>query len=194
MPILILIALAALAGVFIMKKKSLSADLNISTDPFSGTLPASLGIDRDAFVKTTPYEQLFKEAAQEDGLEWELLSAHAFVESSYNPKAKNPEGSSGLMQIFLPVSHNKGARQHVADGTLPEWENIDVSKILDPAYNIMLGSALIRENMREYGFPRCVAVYNNSQDQTSPQNGPFHSQRYVDKVLERYNKLKGYTP
>lgn len=194
MPILILLALAALAGVFIMKKKQLSPDLAISTDPFSGTLPASLGIERDAFVKTTPYEQLFKEAGAENELEWELLSAHAFVESSYNPKAKNPEGSSGLMQIFLPLSRNKGARQHVADGVLPEWENIDLSMIFDPAYNIGLGAALIRENMREFGFPRCVAVYNNSKDQSSPQNGPFISQGYVNKVLKQYNKLKGYTP
>lgn len=139
----------------------------------------------------TPFEELFRIAASREGLEWELLSAHAFVESSYNPKAHNAEGSSGLMQILLPVSRNKGASQHIADGNLSEWENINTARIFDPEYNIALGAALIRENCSQYGLPRAIAVYNNFHDTGSSQNGPFISQGYVNKVLRKYNELRG---
>ena len=139
----------------------------------------------------TPFEEIFRIAASREGLDWELLSAHAFVESTYNPKAHNPEGSSGLMQIYLPLERNKGAYKHFKDGNLPEWRDIDVRKIFDPKYNVGLAAALIRENLSEYGWPRCVAVYNNFHDTESNQYGPFVSQGYVDKVLKRYNELRG---
>lgn len=146
--------------------------------------------------KKIPFEDIFRSVAAdvgEDHVDWKLLAAHAFVESSFNPKAFNPEGSSGLMQILLPVSHNRGARTHLADGNIPEWENLDASRIFDPEYNITLACALIRANVIEFGMPRAIAVYNNSKAEGSPQFGPFPNAGYVNKVQAYFDKLKSET-
>lgn len=143
-----------------------------------------------------PFEGLFRKIAKDTGediVDWKLLAAHASVESSYRPKAFNAEGSSGLMQILLPLSKNRGANRHVQDGNLPEFESIDTAKIFDPEYNITLGCALIRENIREYGMPRAIAVYESDSARGDPQFGPFVNQSYVNKVQSVFDKLKADT-
>jgi len=139
--------------------------------------------------KKIPFEDVFRAAGARHGLDWRLIAAHAFVESSYNPKARNPEGSDGLMQILFPLSKNTGVLRHLANGTLPEFLDVDMSQIFDAAYNVNLGAALIRENIRAFGMPRAIAVYNMDRAKDAPLKGPFANQSYVDKVLRHARAL-----
>lgn len=139
--------------------------------------------------KLVPFEDVFRAAGARHGLDWRLLAAHAFVESSFNPKARNPEGSDGLMQILFPLEKNTGVLRHLRAGTLPEFLDVDMDQVFDAAYNVELGAALIRENIKAFGMPRAIAVYNMDRARTAPLAGPFANQGYVDKVLAKARAL-----
>lgn len=150
----------------------------------------------DASVSRKPrtYETIFEDYGGQYGVSAFLAKAHAIAESSLNPYAYNKEGSSGLMQILLPIEKNKGALRHFRAGRLPEWEGVNASiggHIFDADYNVMLGMSLMRENIRAYGLPRAIAVYNNDAATRSELNGPFPNQIYVDRVLRYYDQLRG---
>lgn len=139
-----------------------------------------------------PYDAIYQKYGTQFGVDWRLIKAHAQVESSENPSAFNTEGSSGLMQILLPLSHNTGARRHFDAGRLPEWRDADAAAgtaIFDPDYNVSLAASLIRENIKAYGMPRAIAVYNMDKSRLAPLMGPFANQGYVDKVLAKARAL-----
>lgn len=50
--------------------------------------------------RTSKYDDLFKEVAAKEELDWRLLSAIAFVESKYHNDVISPNGAVGLMQIM----------------------------------------------------------------------------------------------
>lgn len=50
--------------------------------------------------RTSKYDDLFKEIAAKEELDWRLLSAIAFVESKYHNDVVSPNGAVGLMQIM----------------------------------------------------------------------------------------------
>ena len=57
------------------------------------------GIEK-AIVEIMPkYLDLFREAAQKNNLDWELLAAISYQESHWNPDAVSPTGVRGIMQI-----------------------------------------------------------------------------------------------
>ena len=156
----------------------------------AGLALASVGVMAAPLTKKlVPFEDVFRAAGRRHGLDWRLIAAHAFVESSYNPKARNPEGSDGLMQILFPLSKNAGVMRYLAAGTLPEFLDVDMAQIFDAAYNVNLGAALIRENIRAFGMPRAIAVYNMDKSRLAPTAGPFINQGYVDKVLKKAREL-----
>lgn len=141
---------------------------------------------------TGPFDAIYQKYGTQFGVDWRLIKAHAQVESSENQFAFNTEGSSGLMQILLPLSHNTGARRHFDAGRLPEWRDADAAAgtaIFDPDYNVSLAASLIRENIKAYGLPRAIAVYNMDKSRLGPLMGPFANQGYVDKVLTKARAL-----
>jgi murein DD-endopeptidase MepM/ murein hydrolase activator NlpD len=66
-------------------------------DGYSDPLPYLSGdiVDTPSDVLTA-----IKAAAQEFGLEWQLLASQAWAESSFNPEAESHAGAMGLMQIM----------------------------------------------------------------------------------------------
>jgi soluble lytic murein transglycosylase-like protein len=138
-----------------------------------------------------PFDAIYQKYGAAYGVPWQLVAAHAWVESSERPRAYNRESSSGLMQILLPIGRNLGAARHYRAGRLPEWAGADQlgDRIFDPDINVMLGASLIRENVAAYGLPRAIAVYNMDQARLAPIAGPFVNQRYVDKVIARARSL-----
>ncbi|MGF1508493.1 MAG: transglycosylase SLT domain-containing protein [Myxococcota bacterium] len=68
---------------------------------------------QDAFRADThgiisPYDDLFKKAAAESGVDWRLLAAVAFVESKFDPHARSPWGATGLMQVLPSTARRVG--------------------------------------------------------------------------------------
>ena len=81
-----------------------------------------------------------------------LVAAVVREESSFDPQARSRVGARGLMQLMPDT-----ARQLARGRGLPSGEEV----LVDPAANLVLGSAYLAALMREFGEPRlAIAAYN----------------------------------
>jgi soluble lytic murein transglycosylase-like protein len=138
------------------------------------------------------YDDEFQKWATKYGVDWKLLKAHAMAESSLMAGAFNPEkkgaqdGSYGLMQIYV-VTDALG--RVVNRLNVDNWPPAKPEALFDPDYNVQIGAQIVASNIKAWGMPRAVAVYNNFSARKSPQAGPFPNQVYVDRVLKNYRRL-----
>jgi soluble lytic murein transglycosylase-like protein len=133
------------------------------------------------YLKEKEYLPIVMQAAQTYGVAPQLILAHIRQESNFKPSAVRQEpaindASTGLMQILLKT----------AKALDPQATR---EKLLDPTYNIMLGTKLIAENYKR--FPQtedAVAAYNSGVA-LKDANGRYVSrsgvgvQNYVDRVM-----------
>ena len=135
------------------------------------TKPEKLQFDDSVFEK---YGGLY-------GINPILLRAVAYVESSWNPSATNPDDPSyGLMQILCKPDGSGGCSNHFEVDDWPPW---NFSVLYDPDYNVKIGAQILKWNIDQYGFYKGIAVYNSWTARNDPEHGPFSNQEYVDKVL-----------
>lgn len=139
---------------------------------------------------SVPYESLFKKYSEEYDIDWRLLAAIAFIESSYDPNAINKADneSIGLMQILCNPDGKGGCKNNF---NISDWKSITREKLFDPDMNIKIGSQILAWNISQYGVPKGIAVYNAWSARNSLDEGPFPNQTYVNKVLQ-YAKGLGY--
>lgn len=161
----LLIATAIVLGlVFLVSKKAAAAELSATLDP------------------------LFQKWGRAYGVDPLLLKAHAIVESDLDAQAVNPSDPSyGLMQVLC--SH-KGDGRCTNRFNIEGWAGMTADRLLDPDANIRMAAQIVAYNIRAFGLPRAIAVYNRYAERTSPPGGPFGNQRYVDKVLAELENLK----
>jgi soluble lytic murein transglycosylase-like protein len=130
-------------------------------------------------------DDLFRKWGAEYGVEWQLLKAVARKESRLNPKAVNnaDNESIGLMQVLCRPDGRGGCANNLkVDG----WSGATRRKLFDPEFNIKIGAQILAWNIRKYGMPKAVAVYNRWAERSSPVAGPFENQAYVDTVVAGY--------
>jgi soluble lytic murein transglycosylase-like protein len=133
-------------------------------------------------------DYLYERHGLQKGVDWMLLKAIARVESSENPRAKNPlDPSIGLMQILCQPDGQGGCKNrfHILD-----WPPESEAALYDPDLNIHFGSQILAWNVQTYGLKKGVAVYNCWDSRLDPASGPFRNQRYVDKVFREYSAIK----
>jgi soluble lytic murein transglycosylase-like protein len=164
---------AALVGFFYARKG------NAMEAPQSAVQPVTL-------------DSLFKKYGAKYGVDWQLLKAIAMAESSLQPDAvrNNPphDVSVGVMQILcLPGPSGYCSNRFNVDG----WQGMTADKLLDPETNIAIGAQILAWNLRTYGNPRGIAVYNSYSARHAGPTGPFPNDSYVAKVLRNLAKLKG---
>jgi membrane-bound lytic murein transglycosylase F len=64
---------------------------------------------RLALVSKLPrYEQHFRRAGAEQGIDWRLLAALGYQESRWNPRAESPRGAGGLMMLTAGTARDLG--------------------------------------------------------------------------------------
>ena len=103
-----------------------------------GPKPDSVKVDTPAVTPPggiSPYDQVFKQYAQEMGWDWRLLAAIAFSESGFNPDATSWMGARGIMQVMPKTARSFGAREE--DLGNPEVSIRVASKILKELEGIM---------------------------------------------------------
>jgi len=121
-----------------------------------------------------------------------LLKAIAMRESSLNPEAINAADhySVGLMQVlYRPRDEDNldaGPKNHF---NVEGWDQATFTKLKDPDFNVKIGAQILAWNIRTFGLPRGIAVYNAWDQRDMPINGPFKNQAYVDGVLSNYRSL-----
>ncbi len=128
-------------------------------------------------------DDLFRKWGAVYGVEWRLLKAIADTESRLNPDAVNAadKESIGLMQVLCRPDGAGGCSNRLnVDG----WSEATREKLFDPRFNIRIGAQILAWNIRTYGMPRAIAVYNRWAERTSPVAGPFLNKLYVDAVLD----------
>jgi soluble lytic murein transglycosylase-like protein len=119
---------------------------------------------------------LVEAAARKYGLPPELLHSVAAIESAYDPKAVSPKGAIGVMQL-MPAT----AEKLKADPS-------------DVAQNVDAGARHLRELLEryQYGLYRALAAYNAGAAAVDRYGWipPYpETQRYVERVAERYRQL-----
>lgn len=82
----------------------------------------------DADGALSPFDELFKEAGRETGIDWRLLAAVAYSESRFNAKAQSRWGAVGLMQVLPNTAKRVGITK----------------KLKDPRNNILAGARYLR--------------------------------------------------
>ena len=134
-------------------------------------------------------DDIYKEGGTEFGVDWKLIKAHAIVESSERPGAKNAaDPSYGLMQILCQPDGEGGCRNQF---NIEDWPPASSEDLYDPLLNVRLGAQIIRWNQDTFGLHQGIAVYNNWGARNDNYDGPYRNQEYVNKVLSEYRKLGG---
>jgi len=122
-----------------------------------------------------PYADLFRSAAQRNGLSPSLLAAVAKVESGYNPNAVSPAGARGLMQIMPATARGLG---------------VDPGQ---PAQAVDGAARLLASHLREFGsLQLALAAYNAGPGAVRRYDGipPYaETQSYVPKVMAAMSDL-----
>jgi len=75
----------------------------------------------------SPFDDLFKKAAQNYGWDWKMLAAVAYKESRFNPNASGFGGAYGMMQ-FMP---NTGPGFGVYPDSSPEVQILGGARLLN---------------------------------------------------------------
>ena len=105
-----------------------------------------------------------------------LLTAVAYVESRYNPKAESSKGAKGLMQI-MPVN----------------YESLEISDPFDAKQSANGAAMLLAKLKSRFGtWESALAAYNwgsgNVKANPDFENWPESTKRYVTMVLEESKK------
>lgn len=111
------------------------------------------------------------------GVDASLVQAIVEVESGFRHKAQSSAGAQGLMQI------------------MPETQkDLQVKRPFDPEVNIEAGVRYFRALLDRFdNLPHALAAYNAGPQRVEQYSGipPYpETQRYVQKVVRLYKKLK----
>lgn len=183
---LFLCACAALAGLALAAR---NMRVSVGEQGAQETL-ADYAID-NAQGLVMSLDDLYQRHGLAFGIDWRLVKAIAQHESGENPTAVNSADneSIGIMQVLCRPDGQGGCKNRL---NLPSWKDATREKLLDADFNISIGAQILASNVRIYGVPKGIAVYNAWDQHTAPTAGPFKNQRYVNDVLRRAHAL-GWT-
>jgi soluble lytic murein transglycosylase-like protein len=124
-----------------------------------------------------------------------LLRAIAITESNLKADAVrwNPPSdiSVGLMQIlYIPSDLQNLDSPPTNRFNVNGWNVATFNKLKDANFNVSIGAQILAWNLRTYGYPKGIAVYNSYAARASQVAGPFPNAAYVQKVLSAYSQLK----
>lgn len=146
---------------------------------------------------------LMREAAQQSGIDFELVQAVIAAESGYNRQAVSPKGAVGLMQIMPATGERYGVvgdKSIAANGKLNKGARSTSEKLFDPKTNLGVGTRYLRDLMRMFpGRLDLVLAAYNAGEGAVQRNGnqipPYReTQNYVQTVMALYQALKPPVP
>jgi len=179
--IAIAIGAVAVLGLILMPKAE-AAIMNTNTSGALGVPAGGLG----AYANFFAFDDLFRAAGAQYGVDPLLLKAIAIHESSLNPNAANTsdpaDPSYGLMQMSCMPDGSGGCR--ASEFNLPGWPPANQQALFDPATSIGLGAALMAQNLRavQGNVWQAVAMYNSGQT---------YDPAYTNAVSSIYKQMGG---
>lgn len=122
-----------------------------------------------------PYRESIWKYSQENSLPTGLVEELILVESGGDPRAISRHGAKGLMQVTTVAERDVLERLHIAKGNL-----------LNPDYNIRLGTKYLRMMLDQFGGDAylAVAAYNAGPtrvQQLRREHPDLSSRQLIDK-------------
>lgn len=134
--------------------------------------------DADALERIAAVQDIVRAAAQAHGVDATLINAVIWVESKFDPRARGPGGSLGLMQL-MPKTASGLAKQ------LGRKRNS-----YDPDFNIHAGTLLLAQLLRRFDGDLTLALagYNRGSGTVAKwvaagEPLPEGTQGFVNRVL-----------
>jgi hypothetical protein len=140
-------------------------------------LAGASGLSAELVERWLAAEDALEAASQQFEVPLGLLTAVAYVESSWRPDSVSPAGALGLLQIM------PGTWKFLTGKRALDWPGVDA---FDPAVSAKVGAYYLRRLLRRWkGRPVdwAVASYYAGAGAVG-QYGPSQFGGYVDRVLE----------
>lgn len=132
-------------------------------------------IKKGMLMYKTLYDEIYKYYAELRKMDWHLLKAIAFVESSENPEAIGDDDKSfGLMQVQSLIGS-----YYIGSG--------EKETLLQPSSNVNAGSAFLADLLIKYDLEDAIQAYNMGE--TKFKKG-YRAPIYLKNVLNHYYKIK----
>ena len=132
-----------------------------------------------------PLAQVLVEAEREHGISVLLLLALIERESRFDPVAKGPRGSLGLMQVRPFVGEDVAARNGIP--------RQGAQTLFDPVANVRIGSSYFSELLARFGSrEHALAAYNIGPTRLARRlaRGNDRNPAFVGRVLREYEGLQ----
>ena len=150
------------------------------------------GARKLAFIDISPgYKRVrthIRSAAENSGLEYELLKAVIATESGFDAQAVSPKGAVGLMQL-MPATASRF-------GVSADKKRSVAQKLEDPVTNLGAGASYLRYLLKMFDGRKdlALAAYNAGEGSVQRAGNQIPSyretQNYVKSVLGLYAMLK----
>lgn len=178
----------ALAKHYRLKGDNVNALLALgkSYPDYAQMFPEEMGSEEwDIFYPLTNWNEI-KHWAQVRGLDRYQVAGVIRQETIFNPRAASPANAYGLMQLLLPTAKTM-ARSYGA--TMPS-SPVD---LFQPALNIELGTAYMKDQFAKFGRIEYVAIaYNAGPGRVNPWRAslPPEMDEFVEAIP--FKETKGY--
>ncbi len=176
----------ALARHYRIKADNVNALLALakSYPDYSQMFPEEMGREEwDIFYPLTYWEEI-KTWAKTRNLDKYQVAGLIRQESVFNPRAKSGANAFGLMQLLIPTARAT-ARKYGSTAT------ITADALFQPALNIELGTAYMRDQYDKFGRIEYVAVaYNAGPGRVNPWRAslPIEIDEFVEGIPFRETK------
>ena len=178
----------AVAKLYRLRGDNTSALLALarSYPDYSQMFPEEMSREEwEIFYPLTNWEQI-KSWANHRSLDPFQVAGLIRQESVFNPRAKSGANAYGLMQLLIPTARILARQDGLEIAVTPET-------LFQPAVNIELGTAYMRQQLNKFGRIEYVAVAYNAGPGRVPQwraTLPFEMDEFVEAIP--FKETRGY--
>lgn len=178
----------AVAKLYRLREDNVNALLALarSYPDYSQMFPEEMGKEEwDIFYPLTHWDQI-KAWAKNRNLDQYQVAGLIRQESVFNPRARSHAQAYGLMQLLIPTAKSM-ARKYGTEAA------ITGESLFQPALNIELGTAYMRDQFDKFGRIEFVAVAYNAGPGRVPQwqaTLPYEMDEFVEAIP--FRETKGY--